>query len=42
LVLVGRHNVVIEDAKSLLDILDPLHGVSIRPATRRKTRPLAD
>jgi len=35
-VLVGRHNIVIEDAKGLLDIIDPLHVVSIRPRTRRK------
>ena len=35
-VLVGRHNIVIEDAKGLLDIIDPLHVVSIRPNTRRK------
>jgi hypothetical protein len=36
-VFVGRHNVVIETDNGLLDILDPLHIVSIRPATRRKT-----
>jgi hypothetical protein len=35
-VFVGRHNIVIEDAKGLLDIIDPLHVVSIRPGTRRK------
>jgi hypothetical protein len=35
-VLVGRHNIVIEDAKGLLDIIDPLHVVSIRPGVRRK------
>jgi len=39
-VLVGRHNVVIEDAKGLLDIIDPMHVVSIRPGTRRKTAPV--
>lgn len=36
-VFVGRHNVVIETRDGLLDILDPLHIVSIRPATRRKS-----
>jgi hypothetical protein len=36
-VLVGRHNIVIEDSGGLLDIIDPLHVVSIRPGTRRKT-----
>ena len=35
-VLIGRHNIVIEDAKGLLDIIDPLRVVSIRPGTRRK------
>jgi hypothetical protein len=35
-VLVGRYNVVIEDARGLLDILDPLHVVSIRPGGRKK------
>lgn len=40
-VWVGRHNIVIEDAKGLLDIIDPLHVVSIRPRTRRKTHKAA-
>jgi hypothetical protein len=35
-VLIGRHNIVIENSKGLLDIIDPLHVVSIRPGTRRK------
>jgi len=35
-VLVGRHNIVIEDEAGLLDIIDPLHVVSIRPGARRK------
>ena len=35
-VFVGRHNVIIEDAKGLLDILDPMHVVSIRPGRRTK------
>jgi hypothetical protein len=35
-VSIGRHNIVIEDAKGLLDIIDPLHVVSIRPNSRRK------
>lgn len=37
-VLVGRHNLVIEVDKGLLDIIDPLHVVSIRPASKRGTR----
>lgn len=37
-VFVGHHNVVIEDAQGLLDILDPLHIVSIRPGGRRKAQ----
>jgi hypothetical protein len=40
-VLIGRHNIVIEDAKGLLDIIDPLHVVSIRPGARRKARKAA-
>ncbi len=36
-VLVGRHNIVVESATGLLDIIDPLHVVSIRPTARRKT-----
>lgn len=40
-VLVGRHNIVIEDDKGLLDIIDPLHVVSIRPGIRRKTHKIA-
>ena len=40
-VLIGRHNIVIEDAKGLLDIIDPLHVVSIRPSARRKTHKAA-
>jgi hypothetical protein len=35
-VLIGRHNIVIENATGLLDIIDPLHVVSIRPGPRRK------
>ena len=35
-VLIGRHNIVIEDNKGFLDIIDPLHVVSIRPGSRRK------
>jgi hypothetical protein len=37
-ILIGRHNVVIEDARGMLDIIDPLHIVSIRPGGRRKTQ----
>jgi hypothetical protein len=40
-VWVGRHNIVIEDAKGLLDIIDPLHVVSIRPTARRKNHKAA-
>ena len=40
-VWVGRHNIVIEDAKGLLDIIDPLDVVSIRPRARRKTHKAA-
>lgn len=36
-VFVGRRNLVIEDTKGLLDIIDPLHVVSIRPGARGKT-----
>ena len=35
-ILIGHHNLVIEDAKGLLDIIDPVHVVSIRPGRRRK------
>lgn len=35
-VLIGRHNIVIENTKGFLDIIDPLHVVSIRPGGRRK------
>jgi hypothetical protein len=35
-VLVGRQNIVIEDENGMLDIIDPLHVVSIRPGGRRK------
>ena len=37
-VLVGRHNIVVESERGLLEIIDPLHVVSIRPGTRRKTQ----
>ena len=40
-VLIGRHNVVVEHTKGFLDIIDPLHIVSIRPGTRRKTHKAA-
>lgn len=35
-VMVGRHNLVIENAKGVMDIIDPLHVVSIRPVARRR------
>ena len=31
-VLVGQHNLVIEDEEGMLEIIDPLHVVSIRPS----------
>jgi hypothetical protein len=40
-VLIGRHNIVIEDTKGMLDIIDPLHVVSIRPGLRRKAHKAA-
>jgi hypothetical protein len=33
-----RHYVMIEDEKGGLDIVDPLHVVSIRPAGKRRGR----
>ena len=35
-VLIGRHNVVVEQPNGYLDIIDPLHIVSIRPGAARK------
>jgi hypothetical protein len=35
-VFVGRANLVIETENGLLDIIDPLHVVSIRPKARRR------
>jgi hypothetical protein len=37
-VLIGKHNVVVEHPNGYLDIIDPLHIVSIRPAPRRKIK----
>lgn len=37
-VLVGRHNLVIENEAGAFDIIDPLHVVSIRPPAPRKQR----
>ena len=37
-ILVGHHNLVIETEDGLLDIIDPLHVVSIRPGRRRKAQ----
>jgi hypothetical protein len=34
-VLIGRHNVVVEQPNGFLDIIDPLHVVSIRPGKKR-------
>jgi hypothetical protein len=36
-VLIGQRNIVVENPRGLLDIIDPLHVVSIRPGTRRWT-----
>ena len=41
-VIVGRRNIIIEDPKGLLDIIDPMHVVSIRPGTRSKAHKLAE
>ena len=35
-VLLGQHNVVIEDPKGLLEIIDPSDVVSIHPTFRRR------
>jgi len=40
-VLIGRRNIVIEDPKGLLDIIDPLHVVSIRPGRSGKAHKIA-
>ena len=37
-VMVGHYNLVIENAKGVMDIIDPLHVVSIRPVSRRRTK----
>ena len=37
-ILIGHHNLVIEDKNGLLDIIDPTHVVSIRPGRRRKVQ----
>lgn len=34
-----RSYVMIEDEKGVLDIVDPLHVVSVRPVSRRRSRP---
>jgi hypothetical protein len=36
--MVGRYNVVVEDRKGGIDIIDPLHIVSIRPAGKRRAK----
>jgi len=35
-VLVGRHNLAIEDEEGVFDIIDPMHVVSIRPVRKRR------
>jgi hypothetical protein len=37
-VMVGRHNLIIENAKGVMDIIDPMHVVSIRPGGKRRTK----
>ena len=37
-VLVGRRNVVVEQPNGFLDIIDPIHVVSIRPGQKRTQR----
>jgi hypothetical protein len=37
-VMVGRHNLVIENSKGVMDIIDPLHVVSIRPVGKRRAK----
>ena len=37
-ILIGHHNLVIERTDGLLDIIDPMHVVSIRPGRRRKVQ----
>lgn len=37
-VLVGRHNLAVEDEEGVFDIIDPMHVVSIRPVTKRRLR----
>lgn len=41
-VLIGRHNIVIETPDGLLDIIDPLHVVSIRATGKRKSHKPAE
>jgi hypothetical protein len=33
-----RHYVMIEDAKGVLDIIDPMHVVAIRPVNKRRAK----
>ena len=37
-IMVGHHNLIIERTDGLLDIIDPMHVVSIRPGRRRKVQ----
>ncbi len=37
-VLVGRHNLAIENEEGVFDIIDPMHVVSIRPVRKRRAR----
>jgi len=37
-VWVGRHNLVIEDEKGGIDVIDPLHVVAIRRTSSVKTK----
>ena len=36
-VLIGRRNIVVEHQNGFLDIIDPMHVVSIRPGAKRKS-----
>jgi hypothetical protein len=37
-VLVGRHNLVIEDERGGIDVIDPLHVVAIRGTRSARTK----
>jgi hypothetical protein len=37
-VMIGKHNLVVEQQGGVLDIIDPLHVVSVRPARKSKAK----